>query len=224
MGKITFLARTSLLIFFLLGSSLSFLTAKNTKTAEINISGTVQNILCSGGNDGSISVDISGGVAPYSITWTCLSQTTEDISALPAGSYTITVTDDEGNSISKTFEVTEPAPLQFSSSTTTGVSCHGASDGSITAGTVTGGTPPYEYSINSNFSLTNTFTSLSEGTYSVTVKDANGCEASHQVQVNQPDNLTMAAPASTAVSCYDGSDGTITAGEVTGGTAPYTYK
>src|SRR5690606_41867974 len=86
MGKITFLARTSLLLIFLLGSSLSFLTAKNNKTAEINISGTVKNLSCSGENDGSISVSISGGVAPYKITWTGLSQTSGDISNLPAGS------------------------------------------------------------------------------------------------------------------------------------------
>ncbi|WP_409187186.1 SprB repeat-containing protein [Antarcticibacterium sp. 1MA-6-2] len=83
MGKITFLARTSLLIIFLLGSSLSFLTAKNTKTVEITISGTVLDVSCSGVNDGSISVNISGGVAPYTFTWTELSQTTETVSNLP---------------------------------------------------------------------------------------------------------------------------------------------
>ncbi|WP_409187185.1 SprB repeat-containing protein [Antarcticibacterium sp. 1MA-6-2] len=139
-------------------------------------------------------------------------------------SYTITVTDKEGSSTSKTFEVTEPAPLQISPSTTTEVSCHGASDGSITAGTVSGGTAPFEYFLNGDFSSTNTFSGLTEGTYTLTVKDANACEISQEIIVSQPEALTMAAPSFTAISCNGGNDGTVTAGTVSGGTGSYQYK
>ena len=224
MGKITLVARTSLLIIFLFGSSLSFLTANNTQTADITISGTVNNISCHNGNDGSISASISGGVEPYSITWSNLSQTTQNISNLNAGSYTITVTDSQGSSAQHTFEVSEPSALQISTSTTTMVSCNGESDGSIQAGTVEGGTLPYQYSINGTFTSNNNFPGLPAGNYTITIKDSNGCIITQSASVEEPPVLTMETPASTSVSCFGGNDGTITTGTVAGGNSGYEFS
>lgn len=225
MGKITFLTRTILIVFFLLGSSLTFLTATNSNSADITISGDVDNVSCSNGNDGAINTTISGGVGNYIITWAGTSQTTEDISGLTAGSYTITVTDAENNSASKVFTVTQPDPLQLTASTTTAVTCNGVSDGSITAGNVTGGTTPYQYYLNNtSYGSSTTITGLSSGDYVLKIVDANNCAIEQTLTISQPDVLAMEAPSSTAVSCNAGEDGKITAGNVTGGNGGYLYS
>jgi hypothetical protein len=96
-----------------------------------------------------------------------------------------------------------------------------SSGGSTTiTATATGGTSPYSYNINGGaYQTANTFTGMIAGTYTVTVKDANGCIASKSITLNQPVPLTATAVAGT-ISCNGGSTSvTVTA---TGGLAPYT--
>jgi hypothetical protein len=97
------------------------------------------NPFCNGTSSGAILVTANGGVAPYTYAWSS-GQTTEDIDSVPAGVYTVSVSDANGcqQTISQT--LTDPAAIT-SSVTSTNVSCAGANDGtaSITAG---GGTPP----------------------------------------------------------------------------------
>src|SRR5680860_801850 len=104
MGKITLRVRTFFLIIFLLGSSLTYLTAKN-KTAAISITGVETPISCFNGNNGAIDVSISGAVGTYTVSWSGSASVSEDLSGLSAGTYIITVTDSENNTGSQTLSL-----------------------------------------------------------------------------------------------------------------------
>ena len=134
-----------------------------TQPDSISIQASISNISCHGESDGSISLSISGGVAPYSVTWSNGSSG-PTINNLPPGDYTATVSDANGCIKSRTFSINEPPPLSVSIS---------ASGNQLTAN-ATGGTPPYSYSWNTG-ATAQTITYSSGGTYFVTVTDANGC-------------------------------------------------
>src|SRR5690606_25942039 len=115
-----------------------------------------------------------------------------------------------------------PGPSAFTA-TATASSC-GRANGSITVNAVTGGTAPYTYSADgTNFQEAATLTGLLAGEHTITVKDANGCIITMDVEVEDvagPAGLELASTASTC----GASNGSITVGKVTGGTAPYTYS
>ncbi|HSP11757.1 MAG TPA: LamG-like jellyroll fold domain-containing protein [Salegentibacter sp.] len=216
-----------LLVCSLLIFGFPFLMASDVETYAINITGSTTDVKCHGGADAAIDISITGVVGDYSVSWSGpnnYSNTTEDISGLVAGTYTVTVEDDEGP-LSKNFTVSEPAELKINSVETLAVSCNAGTDGSITAGNVTGGNSGYEYRLdNGTWQSSNSFSGLSAKDYILNVKDSKGCETSQQVTVTQPDALTMATPTSTPVSCNGGNDGTATAGAVSGGNSGYQYK
>src|SRR5262245_1719146 len=103
---------------------------------------TFSTVTCNGYCDGIISA-IATGVPPFNYVWTNHVSTDSAASALCAGTYSVTVSDNNGCSSTSTFVLTEPK-LLFASATTTDVTCHGGSNGSIVT-TVTGGTLPYAY-------------------------------------------------------------------------------
>ncbi|MEY2830248.1 MAG: hypothetical protein RIQ33_2106, partial [Bacteroidota bacterium] len=111
------------------------------------------NISCKGGNDGSIDVTCTGGVAPYTYLWNNGS-TAQNRSNLIAGTYTVTISDFTHTNITKTIILTEPRAIGnvLNSPEYDGgfnISKHGYTDGSITS-TIIGGTPPYRYAWNNN--------------------------------------------------------------------------
>jgi hypothetical protein len=129
------------------------------------------NISYYGGTDGSIDITVGGGTAPYTFLWSN-SATTEDLSNIGAGNYSVTVTDSHLCTMNSSIVMTQPA--QNSSITVTGVetnvSCNGGSNGTINI-TVSGGTPPYSYSW-SNGATVQDINNLSAGAYTVTVHDS----------------------------------------------------
>ena len=173
---------------------------------------------CSGGEDGTATVVVTGGTSPYTYTWSN-GVTTSDLSGLVAGSYSVTVTDANGCTSECTVVVSEPVALSAVCSSSTAASCSGGEDGTATV-VVTGGTSPYTYTW-SNGVTTSDLSGLVAGSYSVTVTDANGCTSECTVVVSEPVALS-AVCSSTAASCSGGEDGTATV-VVTGGTSPYTY-
>jgi len=191
-----------------------------SEPSAIVIAGTATNVSCNGGTNGSISVVVSGGVSPYLFDWNT-GETTQSVAGLPAGVYTVTVTDDNGCSSSMSWTITEPTALScICPSSVTNVSCAGGSDGSITAIPV-GGTPPYSY-LWSNGAQTSTVGGLSAGNYTVTITDANGCIHISVVTVTEPSPLAVFTIPND-VSCYGLSDGSIQALAI-GGTPPYSYS
>ncbi|MBN2683200.1 MAG: gliding motility-associated C-terminal domain-containing protein [Bacteroidales bacterium] len=176
-------------------------------------------VSCFGETDGAADLTISGGTPPYANVWSN-GPTTEDISNLAGGFYTVTVTDFLGCVTIETIFIIQPdAPLS-ATLVQTPVNCFGGNDGSIDL-TAEGGTSPYTYQWSSG-SHTEDISNLVSGTYSVTVTDAHDCTFSSSITVTQPDAPLAINFNLTHVLCYEGNDGAIDL-QVSGGTVPYHY-
>ena len=184
----------------------------------LSASATATNVSCNGGNNGTANLTVTGGTGTYTYLWSN-NATTEDLTGLAAGTYSVTVTDANGCTATASVTITEPTVLS-ASATATNVSCNGGNNGTADL-TVTGGTGTYTY-LWSNGATTQDLTGLMAGTYSVTVTDANGCTATASVTLTQPTALVATATA-TNVSCNGGTNGTATV-TATGGTGAYTYS
>lgn len=205
------------------GCSSGILNATVNAGPSISVNLAKVDASCFGSSTGTITATPSANAtAPlqYSldnVTW----QGSANFIALTAGSYTVYIRDAVGCSNSATITVGQPSQLQASTSQQS-VLCNNASDGKIVVA-ATGGVAPYSYSLdNVNFQSTNLF-NVPAGTYTVYVKDANGCSIAPitNISVIQPAILTAAALATNAT-CDGGSDGTINI-TANGGTTPYTF-
>lgn len=144
---------------------------------------------CFGGTNGNIVLNTSGGTEPYTYLWNDGS-TQSAINNVPAGSYYVTITDAHGNTIQGDIIVTEPAPIQISSSINQMTNVF-TKNGSINV-TVTGGTPNYTYLWETNNgtavqSASEDQTNLGIGKYSLIVSDINGCQAQKDFIIKQKD-------------------------------------
>jgi hypothetical protein len=126
---------------------------------------------CFGDTNATVASNASGA-SPFSYTWSN-GQTSANINSVPAGTYTVTVTDANGCSHSDDATVYAPNMIGFNSNITD-ATCETGSDGAITIG-ASGGTPPFSF-LWGNGSTSNGQSALSPGAYGVTVTDANGCE------------------------------------------------
>lgn len=179
----------------------------------------INHLSCYQANDGAAYATANGGTTPYTYNWS--NNTANDsISSIAAGTYVVTVTDAQNCTATDTIQITEPDSLQSSITDTVFVSCNGGNDGSAEV-TALGGTTPYTYTWSDN-QTTQTASNLSQGTYQVTVNDANGCTTISTVTITEPPLLTASISATTNVSCNGLSNGraVVTAN---GGTLPYTY-
>ncbi len=178
-------------------------------------------VTCYGGNNGKTAVMVSGGTSPYTFHWSN-GATTDSIFNLSAGIYTITVTDAHGCTSTNSIAITQPTLLTATSTVGGNVNCFGGNNGNGSV-TASGGTTAYNY-LWSNGATTSSISSLSAGTYSVTVIDANGCIANANITITQPANpmATSFCSATHGVTCYGGSNGK-TAVMISGGTSPYTF-
>ena len=182
----------------------------------ITINSSLVNSDCNATN-GSINLTVSGGSAPYSFRWST-GQTTEDISNIGDGAYSVTVRDNAGCSEKKDFFVIDNNTLSVTG-TTTAASCTDDPSGTVNI-TVTGGTEPYTFTW-SNGLTSEDLGTVSSGYYTVVVTDAKGCTTRGGFAVSK----TTFQVARTVVqpTCYGDNNGSITLGEPIGGTAPYSY-
>lgn len=198
-------------------------TATVTQPASA-LAGTasVINVLCFGGTTGSVNLTVTGGTAPYSFAWNN-GALTEDILNVPAGPYSVVITDANNCTASLAVNVGEPsAAVSGSITSQSAVSCFGGNDGTVSV-SGSGGVTPYEYQLGSGaFQSSGTFGSLLAGTYSITVRDANMCPFILSVTIIQPSLGLAGSIAVTNISCFGGSSGACDL-TVTGGTTPYTY-
>ena len=163
------------------------------------LSASSTNVSCKNDATGSINLTITGGVAPYSIVWSN-GATTEDVSALVAGTYKVVVTENGGCKDSLTITITEPSAILSSTTTSTNATCFGYSNGAIDL-TVSGGTSPYSF-VWSNTATSEDLSNLVIGTYDVTVTDANGCTTSNSVTITEPSAITITSNAVNNALCY----------------------
>lgn len=184
---------------------------------EIITTGFVTDATC-GGSDGSINIDVQNGTAPLTYLWSS-GQTTEDISGIPAGTYTVTVTDANGCQSIETFLVNNIGSLDITS-TSTPTSCFGGADGTIDI-TATGGQTPYTFNWDSG-QTTEDLTGIAAGDYTVTMTDQMGCVISEVVTVDDAVEIQITAAAVLNEECNT-DNGSIDI-EVTGGTGSYGYQ
>ena len=165
-----------------------------TQPSAISVSTSQVNVTCNGNNNGSITVFASGGtgILKYSDNGGSTYQNSNVFNNLPAAAYSVVVKDANGcTSTPKTVTITQPSAISASASQTN-VTCNGGNNGSITV-TASGGTGTLKYSDNggSSYQNGNTFNNLIAGTYSIVVKDANGCtSAPKPVTITQPSPFT----------------------------------
>ena len=154
------------------GCSETITTTLTEPIAPVAISESHIDVDCFGAATGSIDVTASGGTPPYTYLWSN-SATTEDLSGLTPGSYSVIVTDFLGCTEFLPIEITEPlAPLSMILSATD-VLCYGYATGSIDA-LVSGGTAPYTF-LWSNGETTEDIANIPAGNYSLLMTDENFC-------------------------------------------------
>ncbi len=171
-----------------------------------------------GMSNGMINLFVTDGIAPFSFSWSN-GATTEDITNLSAGTYTVTVTDGIGCDATLSVVIAQNSTLALNE-IHSDILCFGDNNGSIDL-TVNGGTPSYTYSW-SNGANTEDISNLTCGNYTVVVMDANSCSASITVSISCPDSITILSSV-TDVSCFGGNDGNAVL-SVFGGTPPYTWN
>ena len=178
------------------------------------------NISCFGQSNGSINLTDTGGVLPYSYVWNPNTDTTQNVSGLTAGTYTVHIIDGNGCS-SDSISITLNEPPAFTDTLTSTPTACGLNIGTVTV-TVSGAVPPYTYAWNTpNLDITSTVDSLPSAIYSVVVTDSLGCTVSGSILVGNAANLS-ATDSTTDNICNGGHIGTATV-YPSGGTAPYTY-
>ncbi len=196
-------------------------TASTTVVAipPVSLSETHIDVACFGASTASIDVTVLGGQAPFTYLWSNAA-VTEDLANIAAGTYTLTVTDN--NTCTDTIQIiiTEPLAALTLDTTTTNILCFGAATGAIDL-IPAGGTAPYTYAW-SNAAVTEDLNNVVAGPYDVLVTDANSCTASLSATLTEPATAVSATSVVTDVNCFGGSDGGIDLTPA-GGTSPYTF-
>jgi hypothetical protein len=189
----------------------------DTGSVIFNVTYAITDLNCGGDSSGIIDLTVSGGATPYSFSWNT-GATTEDLSGLAGGTYTVTVTDNDTNSFTETFVVNEPSEISLSS-TITPPTNGTTNDGAIDI-TVSGGSMPYSYSW-SNAASTEDISGLSIGNYTVTVTDSTGCTLIESFFVDTIPALD-AVLQSGDVTCLNSNNGAIDL-TLIGGVTPFTF-
>ena len=200
-------------------------------SSEISVTAQLTNPSCFGQSTGAITLTVSGGTlnppscSDYTFNWSN-GATSEDLFGLPAGSYTVTITDCNGcQLVEGPFELQGPPSQLNVTLTPVPAKCFGQNSGSIIVN-ATGGVAPYQYRVVNvppypNWSNNSTFPNLVANNYTVQVRDAFGCIITNQANVTSPPAIstTLVATDATSGNC-DGSINTT----VLGGTPPYTFN
>lgn len=189
-------------------------------SAIINVAPTqTSSIICHGNTNGAITISATGGQAAYSYSINGTNfQSSNNFNNLAAGTYTLFAQDANGCIGSSSFTITQPAAIGVNAVPTM-ISCAGLNNGQIFV-SASGGSAPLTYSINGTTFVSNTtFTGLAAGNYTVTVKDANGCQQTFTTTITAPAPLTLTC----ATTQSNGTNGTITVTGA-GGNTPYLYS
>jgi hypothetical protein len=159
----------------------------STLTATIN---SKTDASCYGDANGAIDLLIGGGNSSFTYSWSN-GASTQDLSGLRAGTYTVTVTDNKGCTATTSTSITQPSAILSGSTVVTPTTCDVGSTGSIINLSVTGGNGDYTY-LWSNGATTQDISDVAAGTYSVTISDPKGCSAVVSAAVTQANPLNVA--------------------------------
>jgi gliding motility-associated-like protein len=208
---------------------------KYTKTIEIfdtnalSVTFNKWPVLCYGDLTGHVDVTVGNGTPPYNLTWTALTATNKTPSGssnnipvvyhldnLEAGTYTLEVTDATGAKVTEVVVVSQPSSPLTMAVSVSNLTCNGTNDGTIDVRPA-GGTPwitgEYDIAIIPGSTVhlsSNLFKNLNPGAYIINVVDENGCSASQNETIYQPDPLVVSFN-KTNVDCHGASTGSLTA-------------
>lgn len=184
------------------------------------ISSTHIDKLCNTGvNTGSIDLSVLGGTPGYSYNWSN-GMSSEDISGLDVGNYTVNVTDANGCVSNTSVTIGQPE-LLGQTGVISNIKCFGENTGSVSA-TAFGGVLPYSY-LWSNGATTSDLNSVGANSYTLQITDGNGCQSMANYNVVQPAAGLSSTILGTDISCKDGNNGTINFSPV-GGTPGYSFN
>lgn len=207
------------------GCSVTGVANVGTQNPTWSLSASTQsNAACNGNNTGAVIAHVTNpGTSTFSYSWnTSPAQTTQSITNLSTGTYTCTVTDNNGcvKTTTATVGIQTPA-WNLSASTQSNVVCFGGNNGSVTANVTNAGSSTFSYSWNTNpTQTTQSIGNLTSGAYTCTVTDNTGCVKTTVASVSQPAILT-AILTSIPTQCQ-GNVGSVSASAI-GGTPPYSY-
>lgn len=200
---------------------------ESIETVVVNAAGCSLNIVsvqgtavsCNGGLNGEATAIANGGTMPFSYNWSSggMEQTETNLSA---GTYSVTVTDNNGCTTTAEVTIDEPDILNLALDSIAHISCNGGMDG-VARVMASGGTSPYQYTWLTTGSNDDTETGLAAGMHTISVMDANGCDETIEIEITEPDAISLTT-SSTNETAPDATDGTATV-MATGGTAPYVY-
>lgn len=195
-----------------------------TEPSPILVEAEVKNVLCRGGDEGEITLLVSGGINPYVYEWSVDNMTSSHISNLEAGTYIVTITDLNNCEEQEVYVVTEPDKVISMSLIVQDVQCYNQPTGAaLVEGD--GGTPPLVVMWYENGTLIATgeeITSMPAGEYSVILRDDNNCEAISYFSVSEPSKLELEYSI-TGASCRGNDDGSAVV-FAQGGTYPYQFE
>ena len=184
---------------------------------------------CYGDSSGAITTNASGGVGGYDYLWNPTLETTQDISNLIAGTYTISITDANGCEIVDAVTINEPPPMLLDIVVDQEVSCFDGDDGKATVSVVNAPSISYTYSWNTNpVQTTSTAMGLSADIFTVIVTSPTGCSDTDTVIINEPLALELEIDIASNYSgsdirCNGESNGAAIVSLFSGGTAPFSY-
>lgn len=190
----------------------------NESPEIVSINPAITNVSCFGESTGKIIATIQGGSGVYDYTWTnsigdTIGANFHTTPNIPAGVYDLNVND--GNCEANfQYTITEPAPVQYLTSSSTDISCFGANDGFISNTDVFGGTPPYTYvwrDLNAQTFQVQNPSNLAPSDYSLSIIDALNCtyENLFTESINEPSQITIQNLVANSPSCFNDSDGEI---------------
>lgn len=188
--------------------------------APLQINASLYNVTCKGDSTGAIELFVSGALGGYSYLWSNNS-TTKRIDNLPAGTYSVTVSDINGCSLNKSYQINEPDSVLSLTFTNNNTPCSLNNNSTITA-LATGGRVPYNY-LWSTGGQTPSINTTINGSYSLTLTDAEGCIKTATTSINNNHLPISIIPTSQNINCAIGQTGFITL-NVNGGTSPYQYQ
>ena len=198
------------------------LTTSIPVSLPLSMNVITNNASCYGLANGSAFSGVSGGIPPYTYSWSVANitgQGTPNGYGFAAGTYSAEAHDSNNCPISSVFQIASPPPLAINYSRNN-VSCHGGGNGSFSI-TVSGGTPGYNASCSSFGTIGTSVGNLFAGNYTVHVSDMHSCQTDSVIKVAEPPALAVAL-SHTNVLCHSDSTGSIKA-QPSGGTPGYTY-
>lgn len=187
-----------------------------TEPAELFATPSPNDVTCFGLSTGTAAIYPSGGVTPYTYLWSN-AMTVDSLSGLLPGTYSVTVTDNNGCKEIATMNVGEPTAIQILTALNKSPSCFGLSDGQLTTYAV-GGTTPFNFVWNTG-QINQGITMITAGTYTVTATDGNGCSQVKTEIVTEPALLTSFATPE-PVKCFNKNTGALHV-DAMGGTPQY---